>query len=503
MILFLFHISITNTEDNENTNTNNEKFCLNPLLKSRRCLSILEEIAIRTNRSNVYEYSSSSKELHNAIKDTRNLKRHKAVLNNQPSFEIDQSPLQPTYIGSDDIQIFVMILKIISRDSNSTAVHEWQIRQLCRLSSCIFKSCDTFDTETVEDFEHMVNESIFATIDRELRSTTVSSLDFTFNTWLTESCKSNEITAISFVLNKLVIGIDGDTKLINYELINGLIRLATLAASDGVAEDSSMQWLRSVCLIQQIAYITQHIDQSSNPNKMELGLKLLSNWFDTVLGPSSKSGNDNKQPEIETIEVHHLSGKSFGFACLAFCEIVDMVSEECLQIMCNAVRLRKALNKDAADSFLQVGRTQLKAFISLRKRGNPSDDVKSRSVEITEERVIQWCRTLDNTGQLPVAVLQQCNMIGVNGYKIVMSCMKLLIAENPLIRDNCNRIVKAMSTSKNPLCSSVEASEFIADEVTYEGKLDIVLATLSIPSVHKVHSKYLILLILNLTIIHF
>jgi len=93
-----------------------------------------------------------------------------------------------------------------------------------------------------------------------------------------------------------------------------------------------------------------------------------------------------------------------------------------------------------------------------------------------------------STGQLPVAVIQQSNMIGVNGYKILLSCMKLLIADNPAIRENCNKIVKAMSTAKNPLCSIAEASEFIANE-SYESKLDIILATLSVPPAHKVHSK--------------
>jgi hypothetical protein len=45
-----------------------------------------------------------------------------------------------------------------------------------------------------------------------------------------------------------------------------------------------------------------------------------------------------------------------------------------------------------------------------------------------------------------------------------------------------------MSTAKTPLCSIAEASEFIANE-SYESKLDIILATLSVPPVHKVHSK--------------
>jgi len=488
MVLFLFDITTSQNNENKHSNaniiqTNEMQFSLNPKLTIARCLHIIEEIAIRTSFSNMNEYSSSSKELHDAIKNTRNFKKLKSNFNRERSFEIDQSLLQPTYIEDDDFQKLVMTLKIISRDSNAAAVTEWQIRQICRFSSCILKSCNNYDTEALEDFELIIKDSIFATIDRELRSTSVSSLDFTFNTWLTESCKSSEITAISFILNK-VIGINGNSNAINYETINGLIRLATTAASDGVAEDSSIQWLRSVCLIQHLAYITQNYDENSNSSKMELGLKLLSNWFDSVLGPISSG----KQSETDLVNLHPLTGKSFGFACLAFCEIVEMVSEECLQIMCNAVRLRKAFNKDAADSFLQVGRTQLKAFLSLRKGANASDDAKTRSVEITEERIIQWCRTLDTTGQLPVAVIQQSNMIGVNGYKILLSCMKLLIADNPAIRENCNKIVKAMSTAKNPLCSIAEASEFIANE-SYESKLDIILATLSVPPAHKVHSK--------------
>ena len=485
MVLFLFDITTSQNNESKESNANlkviNEShFRLNPKLSIARCLHIIEEIAIRTNMN---EYSSSSKELHDAIKNTRILKKLKSNFNKERSFEIEQSLLQPTYIENNDFQKFVMILKIISRDSNGTAVIEWQIRQLCRFSSCILKNCNNFDNEALEDFELIIKDSIFATIDRELRSTSVSSLDFTFNTWLTESCKSSEITAISFILNK-VIGIEDNANAVNYETINGLIRLATTAASDGVAEDSSIQWLRSVCLIQHLAYITQNYEENSNSNKMELGLKLLSNWFDSVLGPIS----NGKQSETDLVNLHPLTAKSFGFACLAFCEIVEMVSEECLQIMCNAVRLRKAFNKDAADSFLQIGRTQLKAFLSLRKGANASDDAKTRSVEITEERIIQWCRTLDTTGHLPVAVLQQSNMIGVNGYKILLSCMKLLIADNPAIRENCNKIVKAMSTSKNPLCSIAEASEFIADE-SYESKLDIILATLSVPPAHKLHSK--------------
>ena len=488
MVLFLFDITTSQNNENKHSNANfiqaNEmQFSLNPKLSIARCLHIIEEIAIRTSFSNMNEYSSSSKELHDAIKNTRNLKKLKSNFNRERSFEVDQTLLQPTYIEDDDFQKLVMTLKIISRDSNATAVTEWQIRQICRFSSCILKSCNNYDTEALEDFELIIKDSIFATIDRELRSTSVSSLDFTFNTWLTESCKSSEITAISFILNK-VIGINGNSNAINYETINGLIRLATTAASDGVAEDSSIQWLRSVCLIQHLAYITQNYDENSNSSKMEVGLKLLSNWFDSVLGPISSG----KQSETDLVNLHPLTGKSFGFACLAFCEIVEMVSEECLQIMCNAVRLRKAFNKDAADSFLQVGRTQLKAFLSLRKGANASDDAKTRSVEITEERIIQWCRTLDTTGHLPVAVIQQSNMIGVNGYKILLSCMKLLIADNPAIRENCNKIVKAMSTAKNPLCSIAEASEFIANE-SYESKLDIILATLSVPPAHKVHSK--------------
>lgn len=488
IILFLFDITVNHDDqNNENRNRNqiNEsKFSLNLSLKTTRCLQIIEEIAIKTANSNINEYSSSSKELLNAIKDTRNLKKRRADDN---SLHLDQSPLEPIYIGSDDFQKFVMTLKIIYRDSNAAAVAEWQTRQLCRLLSCILTSINNFDKEALEDFDYMIKKSIFSTIDRELRSTSVSSLDFTYNTWTTECCKSNEITAISFVLDNVVIEVDGTNKRINYEMINGLIRLATVAALDGVAEDSSMQWLRSVCLIQHLAYITQGYDDNSS--KMELGLKLLSNWFDTVLGPSGKPNDSNKQQEPDPIELHPLSSKSFGFACLAFCEIVDMVSEECLQVMCNAVRLRKVLNKEAADSFLQVGRMQLKTFHSLRKSSSAGDEVNSRSLDITEERIIQWCRTLDSTGHLPVAVLQQCNMIGVNGYKIVLSCMKLLIADNPAIRDNCNRIVKAMSTSKTPLCSISEASDFVADEITYEGKLDVILATLSIPSAHKVHGK--------------
>jgi hypothetical protein len=259
--------------------------------------------------------------------------------------------------------------------------------------------------------------------------------------------------------------------------------LATLAANDGVAEDSSIQWLRSVCLIQQIAIITQNFEDNSHSNKVDIGFKLLSNWFDIVLGPIS---NHFKQQEMENIET--ITSKSFGFACLAFCEIVDIVSEECLQMMCNAVRSRKDLNKDAADSFLQVGRSQLKIFVALRKGNN--DNTNSRvGLEINEKKIIQWCRTLDSTGSLPIAVNNQCTMFGVNGHKALMSLLKLLIAENPAIRDSCNKIVIAMSNSKIPLCSNTEANEFIADEITYEGKLDVILATLSIPVHCKVHGK--------------
>lgn len=489
IILFLFDITINYSDENcENkkiisNQIGSSQFSFNKLLDCNKCHQILEEIVINTNNSNIFEYSNSTKDLNDAIKNTRNLKKMKINSDNIKNFELDQSPLQPVYIGNIEFQIFIMVLKIIARSSNVTAVKEWWIRQLCRLSSCILKSSESFDCNLLDD----IHELLLLAINKELRSTSVSSLDFTFNTWLTESCKANETAGISLLLNKLLTITIDNRKVINYEMIERLIKLATSAASDGVAEDSSIQWLRSVCLIQQITLITQTFEDISHSNKVEIGFKLLSNWFDIVLGPNSK------QQELDIVE-HPINSKSFGFACLAFCEIVDVVSEECLQLMCNAVRSRKDLNKDAADSFLQVGRTQLKFFVALRK-GNSDNKISRAGIDITEDRVIQWCRTLDSTGNLPAAIHQQCKLIGLNGYKVLMISMKSLIADNPAIRDSCNKIVMAMSNPKNSLCSIAEAKEFVADEITYEGKLDVVLATLSIPALCKVHG--------NLSLINF
>jgi hypothetical protein len=145
----------------------------------------------------------------------------------------------------------------------------------------------------------------------------------------------------------------------------------------------------------------------------------------------------NKIDENSNCEINNIvqlsavkSSKHLSFVCLAFVEVVDMLSLSCLTYLCKAIKLRRNLNKDSIDTFLQVSRNRLRILenmknssfssylsISNDKNKNNNNINAANKIDLSIERVKSWSCTLYRSGVLPIGIQQQCIVLGKNGYK--------------------------------------------------------------------------------------
>ena len=171
--------------------------------------------------------------------------------------------------------------------------------------------------------------------------------------------------------------------------LRSVLHLAAAAARVGVTEGSHTLWLRACCLAERVATALDEgffgppgagsTAEPARRRRGDPGLTALAEWFDVVLGPKTafadsagngggdgggggseeRDGNDGggsrgaaaagapgpPPPPLAAHGAAVVSRQTLELACLALCDCVAQQSEPHLQILCQAMRARKALHK--------------------------------------------------------------------------------------------------------------------------------------------------------------
>jgi hypothetical protein len=238
-------------------------------------------------------------------------------------------------------------------------------------------------------------------------------------------------------------------------------RLLQIFTGDTIFESVSIQgnltpFLRIMCLLEIVG-----------------GSALISSWFKQYF-PSdantnsltfSGSNSDALKPTI------------FSQMCLSLCTILPILKEDSIRYLCQLLRsklsqfsldIHSSQCKESFESFLQIANLQILQSLALQQSifqaSLPQSWMRTRQqnlTELTPARLHSWAMAVQQTGQLPIAVIQLCSFLGHSAYKKVFSTMLSLLSTDATLKPSCEMIIKGMKEHKPPLCPIKETNEFL------------------------------------------
>ena len=328
-------------------------------------------------------------------------------------------------LEDNDLLVFSEVIKHVSVSFHSEHVRAWQGFQLTRLLSCVLvvSSENKEKHSTALDclLPHLHPTAISHAIERVLRCSEQSPLDFSTNKILRASTSPSMQSILELILQASFQAFPGDdeeaikifrkwmlqpsldilgasviSKTIGMPSAAEIMAVALSTAVVGIAEGSTSLWARSVCLVDLLHCVVRY--------SKSLLLPIFPQWLDFAFGPkpgampvlstSSASSSSSSSSSFSSTSAALLldqdhsvtslvvgaknlndthtaassfsmvpavaSSKEMGFAALALCDFISFQSEQCLQALCYAIRNRRDLNKEACDLFVQSARAKLR-----------------------------------------------------------------------------------------------------------------------------------------------